>query len=133
MNSTTGGCLCGGVRYQITGPLDRSTLCHCATCRRASGSHVLGWVTIAKRDFLFTSNLPAEFRSSTPVLRTFCPTCGTPLTYWHDKWPEHIDVTIGSLDAPGSVAPADHTWMSHAVAWDKPADGLPQFQLSRIV
>ncbi|MGO9934921.1 MAG: GFA family protein [Steroidobacteraceae bacterium] len=131
MNPITGGCLCGEVRYQCTAPPDHSTFCHCATCRRASGSHVLGWVTFAKSSFQFTSNPPAEFRSSKSVLRTFCPICGTPLTYRHEKSPDEIDVTIGSLDAPDNTSPADHIWMSDALAWDKPADGLPQFKSER--
>lgn len=127
----TGGCLCGKVRYQTSGVPAQPTLCHCATCRRASGSHVLGWVTFPTSEFKYTSALPAEFRSTPKVVRSFCPACGTALTYWNEDWPNDIDVTIGSLDNPAAARPADHTWMSDALAWDRPADGLPQFQSSR--
>jgi len=65
-------------------------------------------------------------------VRSFCQECGTALTYWNEEWPDDIDVTIGSLDAPDALPPADHTWMSDAVPWDKPADGLPQFRRSRV-
>ena len=34
---TTGACLCGGVRYAVTGPLRDVVLCHCAMCRRTHG------------------------------------------------------------------------------------------------
>jgi len=132
MSLTTGGCLCGSVRYQSSGVSNRPTLCHCFTCRRASGAHLLGWVTFPTREFRFTANTPTEFRSSAQVTRTFCSKCGTPLTYRHDNSPEGIDVTVGSLDAPDGVAPVDHTWMSDALAWDKPADGLPQYQSNRM-
>ena len=128
----TGGCLCGRVRYQTSGVPTPPTLCHCAACRRASGAHVLGWVSFPKSEFRYTSALPAEFRSTAKVVRSFCQECGTALTYWNEEWPNDIDVTIGSLDAPDALPPADHTWMSDAVAWDKPADGLPQFQRSRV-
>jgi hypothetical protein len=131
MSAITGGCLCGAVRYRSTGSGTLPTLCHCATCRKASGAHAVGWINFAKTEFQFTSKPPTQFRSSSRVIRSFCPTCGTPLTYWHEGSPEHIDVTIGSLDAPDAIAPADHTWMSDAVAWDRPADGLPQFRTSR--
>ena len=34
-----GSCLCGGVRYGITGGLvGRINYCHCSQCRKASGS-----------------------------------------------------------------------------------------------
>jgi hypothetical protein len=132
MNPILGGCLCGSVRYQGAGTPSSATLCHCVTCRRASGSHLLGWMTFAKKDFRFTATLPAEYGSSKPVLRTFCSRCGTPLTYVHEDSPDTIDVTIGSLDAPSAHAPNDHTWMSDALAWDKPADGLRQYPATRV-
>lgn len=132
MNLITGGCLCGSVRYQSSGVSTHPTLCHCSTCRRASGAHLLGWVTFSKQEFRFTAIPPTEFHSSTKVTRTFCSRCGTPLTYWHENSPNEIDVTIGSLDAPDKVAPADHIWMSDALAWDKPTDGLPQYESRRV-
>jgi hypothetical protein len=57
--------------------------------------------------------------------------CGTPLTYWHEGWPNEISVTISSLDAPADAQPTDHTWMSEAISWDKPADGLREYQTDR--
>jgi hypothetical protein len=131
MTPITGGCLCGSVRYRCTGLPTHSTLCHCATCRRASGSHALGWVALPSSEFQFTTHPPSEFRSSKSVVRTFCSICGTPLTYRHEDTSEEIDVTIGSLDAPDDAQPADHIWMSDALAWDRPADGLPQYPSER--
>ena len=131
MSAMTGGCLCGYVRYRAEGTWSNPTLCHCASCRRASGAHVVGWVTFAKTAFEFTAHVPTQFRSSAPVVRSFCPRCGTPLTFSSEAFPEEIDVTICSLDAPEAVAPLDHTWMSDALPWDKAKDGLPKFATSR--
>jgi hypothetical protein len=128
MEPITGGCLCGSGRYQSAGLPSRSTLCHCSSCRRAPGAHALGLVTVARNGFKFTANSPAEYRSSSSVLRTLCSKCGTPLTYWHEGWPDVIALTISSLDAPGDAPPTDHTWMSEAIAWDNPADYLRQYQ-----
>ena len=33
-----GSCLCGGVRYEITGPLSGALNCHCSMCRKAQGA-----------------------------------------------------------------------------------------------
>ena len=37
MATTTGQCLCGTVRHQVTGPLGEVRYCHCQMCRRATG------------------------------------------------------------------------------------------------
>jgi hypothetical protein len=34
----TGGCLCGGVRYEIDEPLVSASYCHCTRCQRRTGS-----------------------------------------------------------------------------------------------
>src|ERR1700675_3609302 len=131
MSVIAGRCLRGSVRYESAAGPSRSTLCYCSSCRRASGAHALGLVTVAKQGFAFTAHPPAEYPSSASVLRTFCAKCGTPLTYWHQEWPDEISLTIGSLDAPADAPPTDHTWMSEAISWDKPADGLTIFQANR--
>jgi hypothetical protein len=86
---------------------------------------------MAKDGFEFVAGVPAEYRSSASVIRTFCSKCGTPLTYWHLGWPQEISVTISSLDTPADAPPTDHTWMSEAISWDKPADGLREYQTDR--
>jgi hypothetical protein len=35
MRMIRGSCLCGGVRYQITGSLSRALNRHCSMCRKA--------------------------------------------------------------------------------------------------
>lgn len=122
----TGGCLCGSVRYQTAMPVSPPTFCHCASCRRASGAHMVAWMTVDRRGLRWLGAQPREYASSTAVLRGFCERCGTPLTYRHDSYGERIDLTIATLDEPARVAPVDHIWMADAVAWDRPADGLPQ-------
>ena len=38
-----GGCLCGSVRYRVAGDPVAATLCHCRSCRRASGGTNVAW------------------------------------------------------------------------------------------
>lgn len=125
-----GGCLCGAIRYRCGAPIYPPTLCHCASCRRASGAHALGWITVANATFEWMA-APRTYASSSGVERTFCGNCGTPLTYRHSQRAGETDITIGSLDAPGEVVPVDHLWMDDAVAWDRPSDGLPQHRRTR--
>lgn len=126
-----GRCLCGAIRYQCGPLLCPPTLCHCESCRRASGAHALGWVTVNSSNLEYTAGSPQEFASSPGVHRGFCGRCGTPLTYRNVQRPGEIDLTIGSLDEPSRAAPVDHIWMQDAPDWDRPQDGLPQHAAQR--
>jgi hypothetical protein len=126
-----GGCLCGAVRYRCGAPIYPPAYCHCTSCRRACGAHVVAWFTVHRASLVFTQGQPAIYRSSPPVQRAFCARCGTALTYLHADAIDEIDVTIGSLDEPDRVAPVAHIWMQDAPSWDKPADGLPSHPGSR--
>jgi hypothetical protein len=127
----TGRCFCGTVAFSAGPALYAPTLCHCASCRRASGAHAVGWVTVAAEQFEFVQGEPRVYHSSRDVTRTFCGTCGSPLTYQHQSRGGEIDITIGTLDAPDDYAPVDHIWMEDALGWDRPGDGLPQLPQRR--
>jgi hypothetical protein len=132
MSELLGGrCFCGQVRYRCGPLLSAPTLCHCESCRRAAGAPAVGWLTVARADFAWTRGELREYESSPGVYRSFCPRCGTPLTYRSDAREGEIDVTLGSLDDPAVAAPVDHIWMADAPAWDRPGDGRPTFPRSR--
>jgi len=43
-----GGCLCGDIRYKVSGelsPEDRPSFCHCRICQQAAGAPVVQWAT----------------------------------------------------------------------------------------
>ncbi len=123
-----GGCLCGGVRYRVAAEPRTSAICHCVSCRRASGAQSVAWVVFPSEAFSFVSGDPAEYRSSAEVSRTFCGRCGTSLTYQHDGDPDSIDVTAASLDLPDEFPPAGHVWLEDKVSWERVDDGLPRFE-----
>jgi len=127
----TGRCLCGTVTYQCGAPVLAPSLCHCESCRRASGAHAVAWATVALDSFKILSGSVRSHASSPPVVRQFCEQCGTPLTYFNVGWPDTIDVTITTFDRPDALKPAAHIWMEDALPWDRPADGLPQFPRGR--
>jgi hypothetical protein len=127
MTEAQGGCLCGAIRYAVTGAPEFSVVCHCRSCRRAAGAPTVAWVTFPAERFRILQGRPREYASSAAVVRTFCADCGTPLTYRHAGDPRTVDVTTCSLDDENRFAPTEHLWMSHSVAWSCVADGLPQF------
>lgn len=114
---SVGGCLCGAVRYRIVGAPTSSALCHCESCRRASGAPAVAWVTIERGQFEFLSGSPVAFHSSPGITRRFCGRCGSALTYETAQSPASIDVTTASLDDPGEYPPSAEVWLEDKVPW----------------
>ena len=123
-----GGCICGAIRYRVSGKPVNSMVCHCRSCRRSAGAPVVAWVTFPAAQVQLLEGRPSEFHSSEPVRRSFCPACGTPLTYEHRDRVGFVDITTCSLDDPGLFPPTHHSWLSHDLAWVRFGDGLPAFQ-----
>ena len=122
-----GGCLCGSVRYEVSGAASNLCYCHCSSCRRASGAPMVAWGTFARERFRLTRGELREFRSSAAVLRGFCAHCGSVLTYRHEARDTEIDVTLATLDEPAGLAPEMHVWVSEKLPWVPLADQLPQY------
>ena len=129
--SAQGGCLCGAIRYRIAGePLARS-LCHCHSCRVASAAPSVAWVTVPAGDYAVVAGNPSAYRSSPPVVRTFCATCGTQLTYRHDDSPDTIDVTTVTLDDPEAFAPTFEVWLEDKLGWETLDERLDHYPRTR--
>ena len=126
-----GGCFCGAIRYEAGGIPFHQTNCHCSICRRTTGAPFVAWFSVPRSEFRLIQGMPAQFRSSPKGMRSFCPRCGTQLTFEHDDASNEIDVTTCSLDAPDQLPPKDHTRTSSKLAWVKLADGLPQYHEAR--
>lgn len=127
----SGGCHCGRTRYRAAGAAAHVGYWHCRSCRGSSGAPFVAWATFEKAGFAFCAGVPGRYRSSGAVVRTFCPQCGTPLTYEHSATPSEIDVTLASLEEPEGLAPEFHIWVAHKLPWVVIEDGLPRYDESR--
>jgi hypothetical protein len=116
VRSLAGGCLCGAVRYEILGEPSSVSLCHCRTCRRASGAPVVSWFVVSREQLSLSGEL-VPYASSSPVTRGFCGKCGTPVTYVHADDPNSIELTTASLDQPELVVPTREIWLSEKITW----------------
>ena len=122
-----GGCLCSAIRFQITGAPLSSCICHCATCRRASAAPAVAWISINRAQFTFVSGVAHCYRSSQGVVRQFCRSCGSQLTYEIATSPNTIDVTTVSLDDPIAYPPTMEVWLDHRLPWQTLNRTLIQF------
>ncbi|MGD9124317.1 MAG: GFA family protein [Desulfarculaceae bacterium] len=126
---TTGGCLCGAVRFEVKGQLKNVINCHCSKCRRIHG-HV-GAYTVAKReDLIMLEDRGLKWYRSTQdetpnVHRGFCSECGSSL-FWDPRGKPAISIAAGSLDQPTGLVTERHVWVSQAGDYYQISDGLPQ-------
>jgi hypothetical protein len=122
-----GGCLCGVIRYRITGPLKTVVYCHCRMCQRAGGAPVVPWLTVRAEGFILERGKPTEYQSSAKAIRSFCAACGTPLTFRYIKAAAWIDVTLASLDDPAALPPRYHIWTASQMPWLDIHDELARY------
>ncbi len=52
-----GGCLCGAVRYQADGEPFRIGICHCADCRKESGSSFTSFAHWRRDAFTYSGEI----------------------------------------------------------------------------
>jgi hypothetical protein len=119
-----GGCLCGAVRYEATGAPLWVVHCHCVECRRACGAAFATWAGYRATRVRFTTSTPKTFASSPDVIRRFCETCGTPLSYESTRFPGELHLMTGTFDAPNLLTPTGHVWTDEALPWALHEDGF---------
>ena len=125
--SKRGGCQCGRIRFQAAVDPDGAYLCHCRMCQRATGAPVVAWLTVRRAAFAWIEGEPAVYRSSPKAERLFCRRCGAQLVFREIAEPDHLDVTIASLDKPEALPPGHHGWTASRIAWFDSADDLPRY------
>ncbi|HVP29262.1 MAG TPA: GFA family protein [Myxococcota bacterium] len=124
-----GGCLCGGIRFRVTGKLGPAAYCHCKMCQRASGSAFAANAPARTAYFQLVagSDLVSEYESSPGKLRAFCRRCGSPIYSRTEADPEVRRVRLGTLDSDPERRPFAHFWVSANAPWHAITDGLPQY------
>ena len=130
MQINEGGCLCSAIRFRISGEPIFSSICHCATCRRASAAPTVAWLTFDRGQVEILTGHPRIYRSSQGVVRQFCGTCGSQLSYESAATPATIDLTTASLDNPNLFPPTVETWLEHRVSWQAADPARAQHQRS---
>lgn len=122
-----GSCLCGAVRFEITGNLPQPTACHCKACRKHSG-HYEASVDVP-RDMLRITGADHVrwYQSSQKVRRGFCGTCGSTL-FWDPVFRDWTAVAMGAFDTPTQTTLARHIFVADKGDYYDIADGLPQNQ-----
>ena len=126
-----GSCLCGGVRYEITGPLRGALNCHCSMCRKAHGA-AFSTNAVVPTDMLTVTSgadLLSEYQSSPNRRKCFCSNCGSQLFIRRLDKPEFTVVTLGTIDGDPRARAERHVFVGSKASWYEIADALPQFKV----
>ncbi len=124
-NPLTGGCQCGGVRYEVTAEPSTLYCCHCTDCQKQSSSAFGMSLIIALSGFRLTRGTTKVWRTVTDSGTTktchFCPDCGSRI--YHGSEAEDgaesgsISVKAGTLDDRSWLRPVGNLWTRSAQPW----------------
>ena len=122
-----GGCLCGRVRYEVSGRLSNASHCHCSMCRRQHGAAFATYAQFEPGDFEWTSgeDLLKVFETEADAGWCFCRECGSSLAGTdHGKI---TSITLGTVEGDPGIRPGLHIFAGSKARWHDINDDLPQF------
>src|SRR5262245_39579467 len=110
-------CLCGGIRVEAERVLFLRH-CHCATCRKETGSAFGTVAVVQPSDFRWVTGeeLVQHYRYPPDGTRAFCRVCGgkAPLALFDGKL---VIIPAGILDDDPVVRPVIHQFTSEKAPW----------------
>ncbi len=123
----TGGCLCGNVRYEVTGEPMFAGKCYCDDCHKESGTGHITIIAVAGDTVKVTGETKSYTQSGgsgSPVTRAFCPKCGTTLYSEPSVMSGSKLIRIGTLDDASGIMPGMAIFGAKVSDWDQPPAGL---------
>lgn len=109
----SGGCLCRGVTFEVTGPLRPVFNCHCYRCRQTSGHHVAATGCAPENLVMTSSDSLAWYEPVEGVFYGFCRECGSSLFFKTDAGSAtNISIMAGTLTQPTGLETEADWWTS---------------------
>lgn len=126
---STGGCLCGAVRYEVKGPLRDVVNCHCSFCQKQHGG--FGAHTKARKvNIKITKTDGLGWHQTSDVARRgFCRECGSGL-FWEPFDLDATGIIASTLDGPTGLKTMGHIYVAEKSDFYQITDDLPQFEQS---
>jgi hypothetical protein len=124
-----GSCLCGTLRYEITGSFLDMVYCHCSRCRKQQGAPfaTIGTVAIGDLHWLAGEQDVARYAAAPGGPRHFCPRCGSPAPIAVPSL-GFAFIPMGTLDGDPGIRPREHIFAGSKAAWHIITDALPQHE-----
>ena len=128
-DSYKGGCLCGKVRFEITGEIQDIVYCHCSLCRKAQGSAFATNGNVDLEKFVFISG-EAEmtgYESTPGQTKYFCQHCGSPIISKNTAKPDQVRVRLGTIESDIVERPMAHIFVTSKADWEDIGGDIPQY------
>ncbi|WP_424942357.1 GFA family protein [Aliiroseovarius crassostreae] len=122
MDTHSGGCLCGNIRFTTTGSPLRVGICHCVNCRKHHGALFYA-AAIYPQDAV-----QVEGKTNAYQGRHFCPTCGSSAFAMTG---DEIELHLGALDQPNQFTPDYELWTERRENWLPEFPDIPSFPRNR--
>ncbi|KAJ5287583.1 hypothetical protein N7478_003269 [Penicillium angulare] len=134
----TGNCLCGSVKVTINDPdlftRRRGHICHCANCRKVSGTFAASNLTIEEdkveiedREGTLSKFVDTQTGSGTPLERWFCSRCGNPVKSVTPVLAGKLVMKMGLF--PRIPAPEFETFALYRHEWQGLHPGVDQYKI----
>ena len=127
----TGGCLCGGVRFELVGEPLNAGYCHCTRCQKRTGGAVSAQARIDGRGFrwLHGEELVKTWRHADGGFeKGFCTECGAHLFSRNPDNPDQMTIRMSAFDEDPGVRPSWRAYVAYAAPWEPiPDDGIERF------
>ena len=125
----TGSCLCGTVRFALTGAPVWAHNCHCSRCRKSRGAAYASNVFVTGDAFRWAQG-EVELQSYRPpdaerFTHAFCRRCGSSMP-WLNEANGLVVVPMGALDVDPGTGPLAHIFVASKAPWHAITDELPQ-------
>jgi hypothetical protein len=124
-----GGCLCGAVRYTVTGRLRGVVYCHCSQCRRQTGHFYAATDVDDDRLEVEGAEELTWYEASDFARRGFCRRCGSAL-FWKHKDRTKTSIMAGGFDTPSGLVAQAHIFVADKGDYYAIDDDLPQYPQS---
>lgn len=124
-----GGCLCGAVRYEISGTIRNIVYCHCSRCRKAQGSAFATNGIVRATDFTIVSGESelTGYEATPGQKKYFCRHCGSPIISRSTNKPDEVRVRIGTIESDISERPQAHIFVTSKANWEDICGNIPMY------
>ena len=125
-----GGCLCGGVRFEVTEAPLSAGYCHCTRCQRRTGggSSAQAGIVPGSLRLLSGAELVRVYQPPHGYGKAFCSSCGSALWSVDPTTGGPAGVRFSAFDTDPGVRPSFRKFTAYAAAWEPiPDDGLPRY------
>ena len=125
-----GSCLCGSIKYELTGEPKRFYHCHCQRCRKASGTGHASNIMVKQQDFSWLAGEELLKQYKVPEAERFytqfCSECGSNMPR---SVPQIglIIIPAGSLDNDVVIKPEARIFWDSRAEWTCSGDGIPTY------